>query len=126
MVLLYEPRMACGFVDMLMMRPPGTTKQLGEMEQSALGELGNVVGTSFLNVIADSSGVTLLPSPPTVLTDMAGALLDVIAADLLLAHDRALIAETTFTTADREISGMFFAVPSHSLFNVLQGAERAA
>ena len=39
-MLMYEPDMAYGFVDLLMGAPAGTTTGLGEMEQSALGELG--------------------------------------------------------------------------------------
>jgi chemotaxis protein CheC len=125
-MLMYEPHMACEFVDMLMELPAGTTHSLGEMEQSALGEMGNIVGSSFLNTLADSTGVTLMPSPPTVLMDMAGALLDIVAADILLTQDDAFVAETTFHASDREISGMFFVVPSEDLLRVLVNSRQAA
>lgn len=71
-MLLYDPQMAYQFVDMLMGQPPGTTETLGEMEESALAELGNIVGSGFLNALADATGLTLLPSPPTVMKDMTG------------------------------------------------------
>ena len=126
MLLMYDPRTACSFVDMLMMQPEGSTVVLGPMEESALGEMGNVTGASFLNVLADAAGLQLLPSPPVVITDMAGALLDVIAADVSLTQDHAFIAETTFTAPDRQIAGVFFVIPSQALLRVLlQGAQAA-
>ena len=51
-MLMYNPKMAYGFVDLLMGQPEGTTKALGEIESSALGELGNIMGSSFLNALA--------------------------------------------------------------------------
>ncbi len=126
LMLIYDPHIACAFVDLLMTQPPNTTTALGEMEQSALGEMGNVVGASFLNVIADDAGMDLRPSPPAVMMDMAGALLDIVAADLLMTQDDAFVAETTFRAPDREISGMFFVMPSASLMTALVEWEKAA
>ena len=125
-MLMYDPKMANGFVDMLMGLPAGTTQELGEMEESALGELGNIVGSAFLNVLADSSGLALLPSPPTVRKDMAGALLDVVASDILLTQDEAFVAETTYDAPDRQISGMYFVSPSQDLLRVLLESRSAA
>jgi chemotaxis protein CheC len=119
LMLIYDPKIACSFVDLLMMQPPNTTQALGEMEQSALGEMGNIVGASFLSVLSDDVGMDLRPSPPAVMMDMAGALLDIIAADLLMTQDEAFVAETTFRAPDREISGMFFVMPSASLLAAL-------
>jgi chemotaxis protein CheC len=126
LMLIYDPGIACAFVDLLMMQPEGTTTTLGEMEQSALGEMGNIVGASFLNVLADDVGMDLRPSPPAVMLDMAGALLDLVAADLLMTQDDAFVAETTFSAPGREITGMFFVMPSASLMEKLIEWERAA
>jgi chemotaxis protein CheC len=119
LMLMYDPGMACSLVDLMMGQPAQTTKSLGEVEQSALGEMGNVIGSFFLTVLADTTGLPLRPSPPAVVMDMAGALLDVVAADILLTQDEAFIAETTFDAPDREVSGMFFVIPSEGLLNAL-------
>jgi hypothetical protein len=58
--------------------------------------------------------------------DLAGALLDIIAADLLLVQDEAFVAETTFSAPDREVSGMFFVMPSAGLLKALSEWENAA
>jgi chemotaxis protein CheC len=126
LMLMYDPNIACAFVDLLMMQPANTTQTLGEMEQSALGEMGNIVGASFLNILADDMGIDLRPSPPAVMIDMAGALLDIVAADLLMTQDDAYVAESTFAASDREISGMFFVMPSASLMEALLSWGKAA
>lgn len=56
-----------------------TDEQLAE---SALGELGNVVGSAFLNDLADQFSMHVKPSPPAVVRDMIGALLATLAAAL--------------------------------------------
>ncbi|MEE8421240.1 MAG: chemotaxis protein CheC [Dehalococcoidia bacterium] len=126
LMLIYEPKIACAFVDLMMGNPPNQTTELGEMEQSALGEMGNVIGAFFLNALADATGLSLRPSPPNVMMDMAGALLDVVTADILLTQDETYLAETTFMTGDREISGVFFVMPSEDLRDALLEAVQAA
>ncbi len=84
------------------------------------------MGSSFLNALADATGLTLLPSPPHVMTDMAGALLDIIAADILQTQDDAFVAEATYTAPDRDISGMFFVIPTQDLLTVLLESRTAA
>ena len=126
LMLIYEPKIARAFVDLLMGNPPNVTQSLGEMERSALGEMGNIIGAFFLSALADATGLSLRPSPPAVMMDMAGALLDVVSADILLTQDETYLAETTFATPDREISGVFFVMPSEELRGALLRAERAA
>lgn len=126
LMLIYEPRIAYAFVDLMMMQPPDTTTEIGEMERSALGEMGNIIGAFFLSAIADATGLELRPSPPAVMADMAGALLDVVSAEILMHSDETFLAETTFATGDRDISGVFFVMPSDDLLNALLQVERAA
>jgi chemotaxis protein CheC len=125
-MLMYEPRTACAFVDLIMGNPPNATDSLGEMERSALAEMGNVIGAFFLSALADATGLRLWLSPPAVMVDMAGALLDIVSADILLTQDDTYLAETIFTTQDREISGAFFIMPSEELRVRLLEAQRAA
>ena len=126
LMLIYEPRIAYAFVDLMMMQPPDTTTEIGEMERSALGEMGNLIGAFFLSAIADATGLELRPSPPAVMADMAGALLDVVSAEILMHSDETFLAETTFATGDRDISGVFFVMPSDDLLDALLQVERAA
>lgn len=124
MVLVYQPSVAYDFVDMLMGNPLGSTKVLDEMERSALGEMGNVMGSFFLNSLADATGLTLNPSPPAVMMDMAGAIMDVALADVLRETDQALVVEASFGTEDSQSTGTFLVLPSLDLQRVLVEALR--
>ena len=126
LILIYDRKIAAAFVDLLMFQPVGTTTELGDMERSALGEMGNIIGTFFPNALADSTGLDLKPSPPSVMIDMAGALLDVITADILLTADDTYLVETTFAVEGQEISGVFFVIPSEDLLSALIEAGRVA
>lgn len=126
LMLIYEPRIAYAFVDLLMGQPADTTVELDDMGRSALGEMGNIIGAFFLNAIADATGLELMPSPPAVMTDMAGALLDVVTAEILLRQDDTYVAETTFKTAEREIEGQFMVIPSEELLEAFLQSAKAA
>lgn len=63
-LLAFQPQTAYELIDMAMGAQTGTTRSMGEMERSVLGEMGNIVGTFFLNGVADCVGLRLMPSPP--------------------------------------------------------------
>jgi chemotaxis protein CheC len=111
MVVVYEPKIAFDLVDMLMGQPSGTTKEMGDMERSTLGEMGNIMGSFFLNYISDTTGNRFQPSPPAVMMDMAGAILDAALANVLAFSESTYIVETVFGTNDRQVSGTFLVIP---------------
>ena len=51
-----------------------------ELAPSALGEIGNVVGTSYLNALAGMTGIEVEPTPPATVTDMLGAIVESVLA----------------------------------------------
>lgn len=112
MFLVYPPDTAMSLVDLLMGEEPGTTKEITEMEASALGEMGNIMGSFYLNALSDASGLILMPSPPAVIMDMVGSILDVALADILMDSDDALVVEAVFSTKDQKINGNFLVLPS--------------
>jgi chemotaxis protein CheC len=112
MFLVYPPQTAMSLVDLLMGEEAGTTVEITEMEASALGEMGNIMGSFYLNALSDASGLTLMPSPPAVIMDMAGAILDVALADILTESEDALVVEAVFATEDQKINGNFLVLPS--------------
>jgi len=120
MFLLYSPPTALALVDLLLGQPPGTTTDLDEMEESVMGEVGNIMGSFFLTALSDATGLTLQPSPPAVMMDMAGAILDVAMADILQESDDALVVETSFSSEDRQIEGTLLVMPSPDLLRVLK------
>lgn len=124
MVLVYKPQAAYELLDMLLGLTPGTTKEINEMGESALGEMGNIMGSFFLNSLSDSTGMSFYPSPPAVMMDMAGAILNVALAEIMMETDDACIVEAMFGTADRQVNGTFLVMPSLELLNALRARWR--
>src|SRR3954454_12143923 len=123
-LMAFSESMALGLVDMLLDQPVGTTTDLGEMEISALAEAGNVAGSFFLTTIADWAGLTLPPTPPLVIHEMCGAILDTLAAELALqAHDQAMVIDTQFTCDGQVVDASFFMFPGQQLIEMVGQAN---
>lgn len=77
-----------------------------EMIDSALGELGNIVGSAFLNYLADRFRMAAAPTPPQVVRDMMGALLESLAAAAAAEGKSELpVIQTMFTQDERSVNG---------------------
>ncbi|MDY6893335.1 MAG: chemotaxis protein CheC [Chloroflexota bacterium] len=118
-LLVYKPKIAFELVDLLMEEALGTTNDLDEIETSALGEMGNIMGSFFLNSLADHTGLSLQPSPPVVIMDMAGAILDIALADMMMYSDVASIIDAAFGTDDQQVTGSFLVLPTPDLLVTL-------
>ncbi|HHX43195.1 MAG TPA: CheY-P-specific phosphatase CheC [Chloroflexi bacterium] len=111
-LLLLEQQAAAALVDLLMDNAPGTTTALGPLERSALAEVGNLTGALFLNSVARMCGVSARPSPPAVLEDMVGAILDVIVVAVGAISEYIVAIETTFCRSDRRVEALFWVIPN--------------
>jgi chemotaxis protein CheC len=124
-LLLFSPSEALGLVDMLMDMPRGSTKTLGAMERSALGEVGNLTGTFFMNALADMTHFSIQPSPPAVMVDMGTAVLDAPLILLAQSADEALVINTMFVDDQRQIEAAFLVMPDlPSLKAILEVLEK--
>jgi chemotaxis protein CheC len=111
MIAIYKPQTAFDLIDMLLGQTPGSTTELSDMERSVLGEVGNIMGSFFLNHLSNASGHSLQPSPPAVLMDMAGAILEVATVSVLEQSEHTYVIETVFETSDRQVAGSFLVMP---------------
>lgn len=110
LMLLLTAESACRLADLLLERPVGTARDLGEMDLSALAEAGNIGGSFFLNTLADASGLVIVPSSPSLVQDMAGAILQAVVAPLYLEGEEALVVETEI---DGSIRGHLLLLADH-------------
>lgn len=113
-ILLFDLESARRMVDLLMDYPSGTTMELNDMERSALGETGNLTGSMVLNSLADASGLQIIPSAPTLVVDMADAILNSVLAAISLSDDLALVVKTSFTGPSHEAEVKFYLLPEIS------------
>lgn len=119
LVLLFTEAGARRAADFLFGAPPGTTAELGPLELSALAEAGNVAGSHLLNVLANRTGLAIVPSAPAVVTDMAGAILQQVVLDLLLQADEVLLVETAINGT---VQGYFLLLPDQDSMSRLVAA----
>ncbi len=102
---------ALELVDLLMEVPPGTTTELRAMERSALAEVGNLTTAFFLNAVAALTGIAARPTPPAVMVDMVGAILDIIVAATGGIEDYVLTFQASFICKDRSVQTDFWVIP---------------
>jgi chemotaxis protein CheC len=95
-LLLFPEPAARTLCDFLMRRELGTTRTFEVMEQSALKEAGNILASAYLNALSEFMGMMLVPSVPSLVIDLSGAILTT--AHLNFGHDRdyAFCVETSF------------------------------
>ena len=87
---------------------PGT-----EVGDSALGEIGNILGTSYINSLAAMTGIEIEPGPPQVAADMLGALVaTVVMSQLDGASDTTLMLDSALDVEGEACSMSFLLVPA--------------
>jgi chemotaxis protein CheC len=116
-MLLFPLEKAYELVDLLMELDFGTTQELGSMEKSALAEVGNLTGTFFMNSISELTGIPTLPTPPAVMVDMVGSIIDVVIAQMGKIEKNVLMFQTSFVVGDRRTAANFWIVPDPGTLN---------
>jgi chemotaxis protein CheC len=116
-ILILPLDSALNLADLLMGEQPGTATYLGIVERSALAEVGNMAVSYFLNAVSTISETPelLRPSPPAVMVDMLGAILDVIVTPVAAVRDDLLIIETAFRDSAGAIQGRFWVLPDPTI-----------
>jgi chemotaxis protein CheC len=95
----------------MLLGPIDEGNDFDSLARSALAEVGNIVASFFLNGVATLLGRSGRPSPPAVIVDMAGAILDVMLIAAGQLGDEVLLFETVFQSEERELSMFFWMLP---------------
>jgi chemotaxis protein CheC len=105
-VLLFpEPdaRTLCGIYGIEPATPDG---------HSMLGEVGNILGSNYINVLAQMVGMELEPAPPQVVEDMLGSILQSVLLGRGEDVDTALILDSALEVEDEACSLSFLLLPA--------------
>jgi len=113
-ILLLPLDSALDLAGMILDTPPGT-RTLGELERGALAEVGNLMVSYFLNAMAEllDRPAPLYPSPPAVMVDMLGAMLNVIVTPVAAVSDHLLIVTCDLHTRTSVDEGPDENIPIH-------------
>jgi chemotaxis protein CheC len=90
-----------------------------EFALSALGEIGNVVGTSYINALVAMTGMEIEPTPPATATDMLGAIVESVLAGHAHAGDVALLLDSDLRVEGEDCSVSFLLVPDQGGVDLL-------
>jgi chemotaxis protein CheC len=105
-LLLLSPQDADALCELLGVEPGS------EYAPSALGEVGNIVGSSYINALAEMTGMAIEPTPPATATDMLGAIVQTVLAGQAHAGDIALMLDSELEVEGSDCSIAFMLVPS--------------
>ncbi len=123
-LLMHDPRVAFQLIDLQLDLPLGSTQELGEIERCALGDIGNITGTFFLNTLADSANLVLMPSPPVVIVDTVRAIMNVPLEFIREKQEDALVVRATFSADKRQIDGSFLILPTTDFMKTILKSAR--
>ena len=110
-MFLLEERSAITLISMLMGTPEvDNAAEFGEMEMSALKEIGNIITGSYLSSLSMLTNLKIIASIPAISIDMCGSILSVPAIEFGAVGDKMLLIETEFSD-DMKLTGFFILVP---------------
>lgn len=126
-LLVFGENDAGRLCDLILRREPGPPRALGDLEQSGLKEVGNIVCSAYLTALSNFMGMMLLPSVPGL---TVGRIEAAIAAtvdpteadiDLVFCVDTAFRADTAESTP---LTGAFLLLPDPASIRAILEAIR--
>jgi chemotaxis protein CheC len=107
-------------VVLLLIEPEGAQALCGllgveadsEIGESALREIGNILGTSCLNALASMTGLHLEPCPPHLTTDMLGAIVSSLALSQTASTGLVLVLDSELSVSGEPCSISFVLLPT--------------
>lgn len=125
-MLIFAGDAAMRLSEMMLRRPAGSCKEIGELEQSAVKEAGNILSGAYMNALSDFMGLILLPSPPSLAMDMAGAVLTTAKLQFNADRDLAFCVESEFYMQDNNetLKALFLLLPDYASLQAILRAVR--
>jgi chemotaxis protein CheC len=127
-LLVFPHPTAVRVSEIMLNRPHGVAFELGELEQSALKEAGNILSGAYLNALSDFMGLMLLPSPPSLAVDMSSAVLTTAYLQFGTDRDYVFCVETEFYMQELQehLRGFFLLLPDVASLHAILRAVRVA
>ena len=127
-LLVFPKPTAMRLSELMLRRPQGSSKDLGELEQSAIKEAGNILSGAYMNALSDFMGLMLLPSPPSLAIDMSTAVLTTAYLQFGSDRDYVVCVESEFYMQDLQEKrrGFFLLLPDFASLQAILRAVRVA
>jgi chemotaxis protein CheC len=105
---------------LLLDREPRAMAEWGELERSALLETGNILGSAYLSALTALTGLRLFPTPPELLCEFLGCVLEQAVLIQALQSDTVLLARTCFRHRQERVAWSLLFAPSPELLALLR------
>jgi len=127
-MLVFPRRSALRLAELMLHRKNGTSDELGEMEQSALKEAGNILSSAYMNALSEFMHLMLIPSPPSLAVDMSTAVLTTAYLQFSSQKDYVFCVESEFMMVNmsERLRGFFLLLPDPASLQALLRAVRVA
>jgi chemotaxis protein CheC len=127
-LLVFPKPTAIRLSEIMLHRPKGSAAGLGELEQSAIKEAGNILSGAYMNALSDFMGLMLLPSPPSLAVDMSNAVLTTAYLQFGCDRDFVFCVESQFylKDLDEHLRGFFLLLPDFASLQAILRAIRVA
>ena len=111
MMFITEKQFAHLVLNVLMGKNFDKFEDLGEMDISAIKEVGNIMVSAYMGAISQMTNFKIALSPPSIAIDMAGALLNVPAVEIEKYGDKALFIQDGFINGNNQVTSYLLLIP---------------
>lgn len=118
-LFVFSPRDALILASLMTKRTISDTSVITDLERSALKEIGVVLASAYLGVLSSFVGMSLVPTVPELIVDMAGAMVDYILIELSARSRFALLVKSEFKELTAPVTGHFFLIPDPAALEVI-------
>lgn len=126
-LLIFPRNAAMRLAEILLHREPGSAQVFGELEQSAIKEAGNILSAAYMNALSDFMGLMLLPSVPSLVIDLLGAVLTTAYTNFGHERDVVFCIQTEFAMdSDQTVEGQFLLLPDLESLQIILRSIRLA
>jgi chemotaxis protein CheC len=111
MMFITQKQFAHLVLNVLMNKKFDKFEDLGEVDLSAIQEVGNIMVSSYMGAISQMTNFKIALSPPNLAIDMAGALLNVPAVEIEKYGDKALFIQDGFINGNNQLTSYLLLIP---------------
>jgi chemotaxis protein CheC len=90
-----------------------------EMARSAVQEIGNILGSSFLRSLSDLTQLSILPTVPAVAVDYAGSIVGYVVSSLYEITEKLVVVRTNFDVGGESVAGHCIFIPEPGSLRVI-------
>lgn len=123
-LFIFSQKDAISLASFMTGKSPSNGIVIADLERSALKEIGVILANAYLGALGSFVGMSLVPTVPELILDMAGAMIDYILIELSCVSEFALLIESEFKEETTSVTGHFFLIPNPAGLEIILKAIR--